>query len=284
MANLFQLTINELKKICKEKNVSCSGNKALLIEKIQNPGNFQKGLVCSKNGNEYEKIVFLVTSNIKHTSSELPFNTQKIDQLGGSNQRNDIECNFKKNYDIPIEIKKSSTPDWMQTKIYFNRSSVEWMVTENGKIPIQCKNIFSNLLKKYNNKNIFNENIPNLENVTYENWLKEKHRFKDVYLSCPNDTIANLYNKKGCFYIQISNKGLYHLGSDPCNFKVPYFSCPQKLRIRIKVHSKKNKNGFASLSPMLSCLPKNIKHLEPSPYSLDKIDTIPEQLVRFDEK
>jgi len=33
-----------------------------------------------------------------------------------------------------------------------------------------------------------------------------------MYFDCPNDTIKKLYSNKGCYYIQISDKGLYHLG------------------------------------------------------------------------
>lgn len=278
--NLLELTVKELKIICRDKNVSCSGKKSYLIEKIQNPDKFKKGSICSKNGNEYEKQIFNITSQVRHVLSNLKFNTQNSNQLGGSNHKNDIECNLREHSDIPIEIKKCSTPDWMQSKIYFDNIHKEWKVTENGKIPDPCKRIFTLLLKESNTQDIFDGNVPVLKNITYDDWIKQKHLFKDKYIPCPDDTIANLYKEKGCFYIQISDKGLYHLGTDPCNFGVPYFSCPQKLRIRIKVHSRKNKNGFASLSPMLSCLPQNINLLKKSPYSLDKFESIPEQLIQ----
>jgi hypothetical protein len=98
---------------------------------------------------------------------------------------------------------------------------------------------------------------------------KETTDFNDIYIDCPNDTIKNLYNSKDCIYIQISNKGLYHLGNDVCHFNVPEFICEQQLRIRTKIHTRKNKDGYCKLSVIIACQPKNIKILENSKYSLD---------------
>ncbi len=92
-------------------------------------------------------------------------------------------------------------------------------------------------------------------------------------------TPSNIYTVKGCKYIQISEKGLYHLGVDTCNFNVPEFICEQKIRIRTKIHTRKNSKGYCSLSVTLSCLPKNIKLLEKSPYSLDDIARLPHNLL-----
>lgn len=103
--------------------------------------------------------------------------------------------------------------------------------------------------------------------------------FNDTYIDCPNDTINKLYTEKGCIYIQISNKGLYHLGSDLCDFKVPEFICDQQLRVRTKIHTRKNNNGFCKLSVTVACQPKNIKKLIPSEYSLDDKIKLPNNLV-----
>ena len=69
--------------------------------------------------------------------------------------------------------------------------------------------------------------------------------------------------------------GLYHLGNDKCDFKVPGFVCEQRLRIRTKVHEKKNKKGFCKLSVIVACQPKNINNLLNSEYSLDNQVKIP---------
>ena len=84
-----------------------------------------------------------------------------------------------------------------------------------------------------------------------------------------------LYGEKNCSYIQISEKGLYHLGNDICDFKVPAFICEQRLRIRTKIHKKKNKKGFCKLSVTIACQPINIKNLINSKYSLDNPMKLP---------
>ena len=91
-----------------------------------------------------------------------------------------------------------------------------------------------------------------------------------------------LYSEKGCSYIQISEKGLYHLGNDICDFKVPIFICDQRLRIRTKIHERKNKKGFCKLSVTIACQPKNINYLVNSKYSLDNQMTLPNDLVYGD--
>ena len=88
-----------------------------------------------------------------------------------------------------------------------------------------------------------------------------------------------MYNKKGCSYIQISNKGLYNLGNDICGFNVPEFICEQKLRVRTKIHERINSKGFCNLSVMISCLPKDISRLTNSKFSLDDISRLPTNLV-----
>ena len=102
-----------------------------------------------------------------------------------------------------------------------------------------------------------------------------KNDFNDIYIDCPNDTIKKLYSEKGCNYIQISNKGLYYLENDICEFNVPEFICERQLIIRTKIHTRKNVKGFCKLSVIISCQPKNIKNLLDSNYSLDDISKLP---------
>jgi hypothetical protein len=249
------------------------------------------GSSCSKEGKKYELQIYNIVrkckiinpnSNPKDCDSENKlFNTQSQDELGGCNSHNDIECNYHSEKDVPIEIKKMNTPDWMQCSLLYDTVENKWKGSLKNKIPNESKAIFENLIE---NINIFNGKIPPfmLRNITHDEWLqikKDTKDFNDHYLDCPNDTIRDLYSKKGCKYIQISEKGLYHLGVDTCNFNVPEFICEQKIRIRTKIHTRKNSKGYCSLSVTLSCLPKNIKLLEKSPYSLEDIVRLPHNLL-----
>jgi hypothetical protein len=58
--------------------------------------------------------------------------------------------------------------------------------------------------------------------------------------------------------------------------------CEQQIRIRTKIHSKKNKNGFCDLSVTCACQPKNIEKLQNSDYSLDDINKLPKNLKHED--
>jgi hypothetical protein len=235
---------------------------------------FKKGAACSINGKKYELQVFNIVKNC-YINDKL-FNTQDIKDLGYCNSKNDIECNYLITNDIPIEIKKCKTPDWMQCSLKYDDENKNWIGSSKNKIPDKSKQIFEELIA---DKILFNGNIPPFiyNNITYDEWvkIKKENDYNDIYIDCPNTTIRQLYAEKGCYYIQISEKGLYHLGNDICNFNVPEFICEQQLRIRIKVHSRKNNKGHCNLSITIACQPKKIKDLIDSSYSLDNKDKLP---------
>jgi len=242
----------------------------------------KKGSGCSINGKKYELEVYNVVKKSKLNGSI--FNTQNEDELGGCSCKNDIECNMSSIRDISIEIKKSKTPDWMQCSLKYDDVSKKWIGSSKNKIPEASKKVFECIISTVT---LFNGNIPPfiLKDITYEEWIQIKSEttdFNDMYIDCPSDTIMKLYSEKGCSYIQISEKGLYHLGNDICDFKVPIFICDQRLRIRTKIHERKNKKGFCKLSVTIACQPKNINNLVNSKYSLDNQTTLPNNLVYCD--
>jgi hypothetical protein len=199
----------------------------------------KKGSRCSINGKKYELEIYNILKNTELNGNI--FNTQNENELGGCSSKNDIECNMNSINDISIEIKKLKTPDWMQCSLKYDDTNKKWIGSLKNKIPEASKKIFEDLIS---NITLFNGNIPPfmLKDITHEEWIKIKKEttdFNDTYIDCPNDTIMKLYNEKGCSYIQISEKGLYHLGNDICNFKVPEFICEQQLRVRTKIHEKK---------------------------------------------
>ena len=242
----------------------------------------EKGAGCSISGKKYELQVYNIVKNSKLNGNT--FNTQHEDDMGGCSSKNDIECNMLSERDISIEIKKSKTPDWMQCSLKYDNVNKKWIGSSKNKIPEASKKVFEDLISTIT---LFNGNIPPfmLKDMTHEEWVKTKKEttdYNDSYIDCPNDTIMKLYSEKGCSYIQISEKGLYHLGNDICDFKVPIFICDQRLRIRTKIHERKNKKGFCKLSVTIACQPKNINYLVNSKYSLDNQMTLPIDLVYDD--
>ncbi len=258
---------NEIKVIMEdmiEKTVSCNGKK--------------KGSGCSESGNKYEKDIWNVVNKCIYNGKQ--FNTQQIHELAGSSSKNDIECDSIKPKDIGIEVKKCNTPDWMQCSLKYNQNSNRWEASSRGKIPEGAREIFNMLLQDII---LYNGEIPPfiIRDITHEEWKnikKETDKWNDIYIDIPSDTINQLYHSKGCQYIQISDKGLYYLNNDPCDFNVPQFNIPQHIRIRTKIHTRKNKKGFCKLSITAACLPKNIKIYPKSPYSLDDINRLPPNL------
>lgn len=238
-----------------------------------------KGSKCSISGKKYELDVYNIVKKCKLNGKM--FNTQCEEDLGGCNSKNDIECNMKSLRDISIEIKKSKTPDWMQCSLKYDKDNNKWIGSSRNKIPEASKKVFEEIISTIT---LFNGNIPPfmLNNITHEEWIKIKNEttdFNDSYIDCNSDTIMKLYNEKGCSYIQISGKGLYHLGNDKCDFNVPMFICDQRLRIRTKIHERKNKKGYCKLSVIIACQPKNINNLINSDYSLDSKIKLPINLV-----
>jgi len=238
-----------------------------------------RGQLCSISGGNYEKQIHHILK--KCCINRKPFHTQTEDELGGSSSKNDIECNFNSTYDIGIEVKKYNTPDWMQCSVHYNEYDKKWIPSIRGKNTSGAQHIFNNILSGVS---FFNGQIPIFyeKKITHEEWIeikKESDTWNDYYMSIPNDTIRRLYHEKGCQYIQISDGfGLYHLGEDVCNFQVPIFELKQQMRVRTKVHTRKNKDGYCSLSVTVACQPKNINSLPISQYSLDDVNKLPPNL------
>ena len=141
----------------------------------------QKGGMCSISGNNYEKDIYNITSKCIMNGSNISFNTQDINSLGGSSSKNDIICNFEDTGDIGVEAKKHNTPDWMQCSIKFNGETKKWE-TSKGKNPEKCREIFDELV---NNLSLYGGEVPPfmLKPMTHEEWTqttKETDKRNDV--------------------------------------------------------------------------------------------------------
>lgn len=235
----MEIILNELKNI---RNEIGSLVKLFYIKKGSN---------CSKSGKKYENEVYTIIKNS-------PF---VIGQGGGSSHAPDINCVDDKS----IEIKKASAPDWGQTVLKWKNDS--WFSKSE---------LFNKYLNKLNMKH-----PPFLQNnMIYEEWLKIKSEYKDEYIDIDDNAINEYYRKKGTYYIQISDGyGLYHLGDDVFNLGVPKFEIKQRMRVRVKVHSRSNNNGYAKLSVTGALQPINLNQLMKSPYSLDNMDKLPPNLL-----
>jgi hypothetical protein len=238
-----------------------------------------KGSGCSASGTAYERQIAAVCRSAKSPHNELPLCSQTDAELAGSGAGIDIKLNWRSVGDIGVEAKRP-TPDWMQMKL-IKSADGSYVGVAGGKIPEASRLIFNAVLASLT---LFGGKTPPflLGDITYSDWTKLKAAstdFKDVYIPCGSDTIAALYKAKGCQYIQVAGKGLYHTGIDVCDFGVPAFVCDQQLRVRIKVHTRSTARGFASLSITAAAQPVSLSLLTASPYSLDSTGKLPLSLV-----
>lgn len=205
-----------------------------------------KGSMCSVKGKLYEDKCY---RNIKHSP-------KIIGQGGGSSAKPDI---YTQNGHI--ECKHNDPPDWGQSTLKWKEG--RWVPTNE---------LFQQYMDRVNFKP-----PPFLINkkMTRDEWIKIKHDYKDEYLTVYNHEIQDFYKNKGCAYIQISGRGLYHLGEDPLEWGVPELKLEQKIRIRCKDHGSKASTRY---SVTAAFQPSNIKTLTPSEYSIDDRTRLPPNL------
>lgn len=237
---------------------------------------YSSGRKCAISGKLYEKKVSNIAAKCLFQNNQLFHLKEKS---GNFSPDIDLICSDSENKKIGIEIKKARAPDWQQCKLRFEKETRKWV--PSAKEPKEYHTMFKNLL---HNCDLYDGQTPPFleRSITHEEWKQIKKNttlWNDVYIDIPDDTIKKMYQSKGCHYIQIGNGyGLYHLGKDVCGFNVPEFIIPQQIRIRTKIHVRKNKKGFCSLSVMAACQPKNISVLQKSPFSLDDTDKLPTKL------
>jgi len=249
-----------------------------------------KGALCSVRGKQYEVLNWNIMSKCwfqeertgEDDSRNVPFCTQPLSELGGSSCNFDLVGNFRGLCNVPIEVKKVRALDYVQMSLKFVDN--KWSGSARSKLPPECVAIFESFLKSATFPVLFGGVVPPfmVSPITHAEWVRAKSNtpdFNDKYVDCPDDTIKELYRAKGCKYIQISSKGLFHLGDDMCGFGVPEFLCPQRFRIRTKIHKRTLRSGYCDLSVTISCQPRDLKVLEASPFSLDNASTLPSNLI-----
>lgn len=133
-----------------------------------------------------------------------------------------------------VEVKNKTAPDFGQKKLTWSRQK-GWEWSEKDIIT----DLYDKLgVMKYIDKNF----VPRRYTVSAGSisMLDKKHdqtKFekRGIQLSNPR-YLYEFYARKNCYYIQIENKGLYHLKNDIANLVVPRFMPELTLRLRAKTH------------------------------------------------
>ena len=145
------------------------------------------------------------------------------------------DAGFKHNgMDFFVEIKNKTAPDFGQKKLTWTKQK-GWEWSEKDIIT----DLYDRLgVMKYIDKNF----VPRRYTVSAGSisMLDKKHdqqqfEKRGIVLSNPR-YLYEFYARKNCYYIQIENKGLYHLKNDIANLVVPRFMPELTLRLRAKTH------------------------------------------------
>ena len=231
-----------------------------------------RGSRCSVSGRRYETHVWNIVQRCADVSGWVPLAGDGARLGGGSSHAHDLQIAWR-GQRVPIELKRSfKVPDWGQA-ILERRDDGRWAVKKDNPVIQSALDVWQ---QDAGEDVLWDGRTPSfLDNdITHATWLNEKHAFKDAYLDVDSKAIADYYADKGVAYIQVGRgAGLYHTGEDVCGFGVPEFVCEQRIRIRIKVHTRKNKAGHCRLSVTAALQPARL--LPDSPYSLDSTATLP---------
>lgn len=207
----------------------------------------KRGASCLRNGIAYEK-------RVSDSLSSLTYNGKRIHMVpftAGATGESDIRFLIDgASYSIEVKDKKA-----------FEGGQKRMAPGEGGlRIPEDC--LHKDCLGSYIP---FQGNVPSFlkGDRRPEQWAAEKHMFVDEYIPVDNQKVTEYYRRKGESYIQVEEKGLYHLGEDVLHLGVPLFQCDTKLRIRCKCHS-----SNPMVRSIMTSFYYNKKTLACSPYDL----------------
>lgn len=133
-----------------------------------------------------------------------------------------------------VEVKNKTAADFGQKKLTWTKQK-GWEWSEKDIIT----DLYDKLgVMKYIDKNF----VPRRYTVSAGSisMLDKRHdqqqfEKRGIQLSNPR-YLYEFYARKNCYYIQIENKGLYHLKNDIANLVVPRFMPELTLRLRAKTH------------------------------------------------
>lgn len=142
---------------------------------------------------------------------------------------------YHRNIPYFVEVKNKTAPDFGQKKLEWSKTK-GWQWSE--------KDLITDLYDKLGvMKHIDKSFVPRKYTVPNEK-LKQSDKSYDQQMFekrgivlTSNIYLYEFYARKECFYIQIENKGFYHLKIDKANLLVPKFKPELTLRLRAKTHS-----------------------------------------------
>jgi hypothetical protein len=159
---------------------------------------------------------------------------------GSDSNAPDAQLTYNKE-DYKIEIKLDLNVDFGQGSLEYDLENGKWILGGAKTPAAQQMREFLTAIKVPSlvNKKWGSIGAPRRYTVPTSQFKKKDvdydyTNFKDFFVKIPKDSVANYYNSKDTYYIQIGGYGLYHMGSDPANLGTKEFDLELKLRVRIK--------------------------------------------------
>jgi hypothetical protein len=205
-------------------------------------------------GLEYEaKVLDAVKKTIPKFQKYMTITDLDIGTAGFSNVGVDLEVNI---YGKPfhVEIKKDTAAQMGGTSVGINLKTGEMVLAKPDAADADLKELFfaAAQLKMKDFKNIvkyFRQNSPPelvskikdyipFGAVTKEVWeqAQKEGLLKKLSADIPVkdvNWVANHYNRKGVYYIQIGGAGLFYLNSNPLKLPIPKFETPINIELRL---------------------------------------------------
>jgi hypothetical protein len=201
---------------------------------------------------------------------------------------------------VKIELKEKLSADFGQLNLDFDFDVGGFYIDENKKSnQAESAQVLIALNKSFNAIDKINGfwnpmgpgKTPNRFHPDYKTWNLQTRVSKYIldtqkfpsphsdFISGPQvvDGVEKYYNSKGVYYLQIKNKGLYYMGSNPRNWNCSSLSDKiggGHIRIRVKPNSK-NKDRWSFLMALkLGALSKSDTSLDPwNRNALEKISS-----------
>jgi hypothetical protein len=190
---------------------------------------------------------------------------------GTDQTRPDCQLLFKDNTYF-VEVKHSPAKDFGQIPLHYDVKK-KWIFSENTGVPDLADKLVEEGVVKSINKQWKDLGPPRKfvlpsDSLTQKDRDYDKKTFSEIFVDVPIESVAEYYNSKDVFYIQIGNYGFYYLGKNPMKLKIPEFKVPLQLRVRFKP---KNSTVYSFMSALQI---KKGNRLTKSNFDLENIDDL----------
>ena len=152
-------------------------------------------------------------------------------------------CLKHNNKQLNIEC-KSAGADWGQQSLKYSNDSWSWTKKDETTKYFDSIRIIDKIDKDFIPKNASPSNLSSSKwrierekviGINEKNY--DQRGFDKPHIPLTLDPLIKFYNSKDCYYIQVSECGLYHLGKDKYELGTPKFDGIIDFRFRAKMHN-----------------------------------------------